>query len=383
MTISLIYFHLKKAIFIAFLFLQTIQISAQKSQFKDRYIWVVRSSLVTENSIDRMIEYAVINRFNNIVVQVRGRGDAYYNSVFVPKSSLIKNLDFDPLAYLIPIAKQKGLKVHVWVNTYLLWSSATMPVQNEHLVFSRSDWLDNNNVGPINVKKSLQKNRITNKNFEGLYLSPGHPNVNKYLIRVFKELVQNYDIDGLHLDYVRYHDSDYGKNPYAIANFKKYNHTSGLSTENDLFSTQPWNDYLRKSVTDLVSDTKDMISLINPGVMLTAAVKPSLYEARERFYQEWDVWLVAGYLDKAFAMNYATDLKVFAANIDIMYDNLPSKYRKKIVMGVSTYNQKPNEALTKVKYTKVTRFNSIAFFSYNSLIQNMSYFRTIKDYIYK
>ena len=68
-------------------------------------------------------------------------------------------------------------------------------------------------------------------------------------------------------------------------------------------------------------------------------------------------------------MNYATDLKVFAANIDIMYDNLPSKYRKKIVMGVSTYNQKPNEALTKVKYTKVTRFNSIAFFSYNSLIQ--------------
>ena len=61
-----------------------------------------------------------------------------------------------------------------------------MPVQDEHLVFSRSDWLDNNNVGPINVKKSLQKNRITNKNFEGLYLSPGHPNVNKYLIRVFK-----------------------------------------------------------------------------------------------------------------------------------------------------------------------------------------------------
>ena len=93
----------------------------------------------------------------------------------------------------------------------------------------------------------MQKNRITNKNFEGLYLSPGHPNVNKYLIRVFKELVQNYDIDGLHLDYVRYHDSDYGKNPYAIANFKKYNHTSGFSAENNLFSTQPWNDYLRKS----------------------------------------------------------------------------------------------------------------------------------------
>ena len=66
--------------------------------------------MVAEESIDRMIEYAVINRFNNIVVQVRGRGDAFYNSAFVPKSSLIKNVDFDPLAYLIPKAKQKGLK---------------------------------------------------------------------------------------------------------------------------------------------------------------------------------------------------------------------------------------------------------------------------------
>ena len=126
-----------------------------------------------------------------------------------------------------------------------------------------------------------------------------------------------------------------------------------------------------------------MITLINPKIELSAAVKPSLYEARERFYQEWDVWLVAGYLDKAFLMNYATDLRVFAANIDIMYDNLPKKYRRKIVMGISTYNQNPDEALTKVKYTKVTRFSSVAFFSYNSLVQNKTYFQKIKNYIYK
>ena len=189
----------------------------------------------------------------------------------------------------------------------------------------------------------------------------------------------------MHLDYIRFHDSGYGKNPYSIANYRKFNASAGFNKGKliDQYTSKEWNDYLRKSITDLVSDTKDMITLINPGVILSAAVKPSLYEARERFHQEWDVWLVAGYLDRAFIMNYATDLKVFAANIDIIYDNLPSKYRKKIVMGVATYNQKPNEALNKVKYTKVTRFNSVAFFSYNSLIQNMSYFGSIKNYIYK
>ena len=78
-------------------------------------------------SIDKMLEFATLNRFNQILVQVRGRGDAYYNSDLVQKSHLIKNTDFDPLAYLIPKAKQKGIQVHAWVNTYLLWSSRIKP----------------------------------------------------------------------------------------------------------------------------------------------------------------------------------------------------------------------------------------------------------------
>ena len=58
---------------------------SQESIFKERYLWVVRTSMVSKESIDQMVQYAVINRFNNIVVQVRGRGDAFYNSKFVFK----------------------------------------------------------------------------------------------------------------------------------------------------------------------------------------------------------------------------------------------------------------------------------------------------------
>ncbi len=341
--------------------------------------------MATKESIDDMIQFAVLNRFNNIIVQVRGRGDAFYDSKFVPKSTLIKDLGFDPLEYLIPKAKEKGLEVHAWLNTYLLWSSAIKPIQKEHLINTRMDWIDQSEVKKKSLEKLLNDNKNRKSGFEGIYLSPGHPSVNKYLIRIFKELVDNYDIDGIHLDYIRLHDQGYGKNPYGIANFRKYNKNS----ENidvfslDKYTNQQWNDFLRKSITELVSDTKDMITLSNPRIEFSAAVKPNLYEARERFSQEWDVWLVAGYLDKAFIMNYAADLKVFAANIDIMYDNLPKKYRDSIVMGIATYNQSSQEALIKVKYTKVTRFSSLAFFSYNSLMQDRAYFQNIKNYIYK
>ena len=159
--------------------------------------------MVSKESIDQMVQYAVINRFNNIVVQVRGRGDAFYNSKFVPKSSLIKQLDFDPLAYLIPLAKKKGLDVHVWLNTYLLWSSSARPLQSEHLINTQSKWIDQNDAAQLNMNYLLNKNKNRKNGFEGIFLSPAHPKVNSYLLSVFKELVDEYNIDGFHLDYIR------------------------------------------------------------------------------------------------------------------------------------------------------------------------------------
>ena len=100
------------------------------------------------------------------------------------------------------------------------------------------------------------------------------------------------------------------------------------------------------------------------------------------YYQVWDVWLAAGYLDKAVVMNYTKNLKDFAANIDIMYDNLPTKYRKKIIMGIATYNQSARQVVDKVKYTRVTRFKGISFFSYNVMVQNPRYFKSIKKVLY-
>ena len=336
--------------------------------------------MTNPKQIDQMLQFATLNRFNHILVQVRGRGDAYYQSDLVPKTHLIKDVDFDPLAYLIPKAKEKGIHVHAWVNTYLLWSSRVKPVQKGHLLHTNPEWLDQDNRMTMDIGKEMRKFNGGKNGNEGFYLSPNHPKVNSYLISVFRDLIENYELDGLHLDYVRFHDSEYGQNPGAIAYYRKYN---GLTVDPAQMSQESiWSDYRRKAVTDLVRETKNLIESTRPQMELTAAVKPNLYQARERFYQEWDVWLAAGYLDKAVVMNYAKDLKDFAANIDIIYDNLPSKYRKKIVMGIATYNQPPRHVVDKVKYTRVTRFKGISFFSYNVMVKNPRYFRSIKKILY-
>ncbi len=381
MDFTLTKLYLRATVTVALLFSLILALPNQRGEFQSRYLWVVRNSITTKADIEDIIEFATLNRFNNLLIQVRGRGDAYYKSDLVPKSNLIKDVDFDPLAYMIPLAKEKGIRVHAWVNTYLLWSSRVMPVQKNHVLKTNPGWMDQNIKKKINISIEMKKFNGGKNGIEGFYMAPNHPKVNSYLLTIFNDLIQNYDLDGLHLDYVRFHDSDYGQNPIALSNFRKEIGISDLNSFNISQSSQ-WNDYRRKSVTDLVRETKKLIQSVKPNITLSAAVKPNLYQARERFFQEWDVWLAAGYLDKAIVMNYTKDLKIFAANIDIMYDNLPSKYRKKIVMGIATYNQSPKNVIDKIKYTRVTRFNSVSFFSYTVMDKDPSYFISIKSALY-
>jgi len=375
---------------VALLFSSSYSKISRSSTFDQRYIWVVRNTLTNKDSIDRLIDFATENRFNNILVQVRGRGDAFYNSELIPKSNLIRDINFDPLAYLIPKAREKGIKIHAWVNVYLLWSARTKPVQKNHILYSNPEWLDQKSTRPLNIKKEMRNFNGGKNGNEGFYLAPHHPQVNKYLLKVFKDLVSRYDLNGLHLDYVRFHDSGYGNNPVAILNYEKIYGADSFpeprpakkADNKNVSKLRKWNDYRRSAITDLVRSTKNMLLEVSPDCELTAAVKPNIYQARERFFQEWDVWLAAGYIDKAIIMNYSADLNNFAANIEVIYDNLPEKYRGKVVIGIATYNQSSSSAVDKIKYSQVTRFNGISIFSYNDLNKNPNYFRPLKKALY-
>ena len=183
--------YLRATVTVALLFSLLSAFPNQRGEFDSRYLWVVRNSITTKADIENMIEFATLNRFNNLLVQVRGRGDAYYESNLVPKSNLIKDVDFDPLAYLIPLAKEKGIRVHAWVNTYLLWSSRVMPVQKNHILKTNPDWIDQNTKEKINISIEMKKFNGGKNGIEGFYMAPNHPKVNSYLLTIFDDLIQN------------------------------------------------------------------------------------------------------------------------------------------------------------------------------------------------
>ena len=353
------------------------------SPLYDRYLWVIRDVLKSKKSIDDMVNFAIEKNINHLFVQVRGRGDSFYESQFTSRSQILSESEFDPLAYLLDTANGKGINIHAWVNVYFLWSSKSLPKDERHILHMQQQWLDTTEEWPVDVGKQLEMVAVNNYS-EGLFLSPNHPDVNEYLIKVFRELITNYDIDGLHLDYIRYQDAEYGRNPYAIAQFKSESgndpgpwflemERSTIASPRLIANMKRWNNFKRKSVTSLVKDTRALVDEVRPDCIISAAVKPNLYVARERYFQEWNVWLAAGYLDWVVPMNYSSKKREFARNIDVINDNFPKKYREKIIMGIALYNQTPSEASEKIKFSRLRQFPRISLFSYNIMIKDHRY----------
>src|SRR5438128_11290673 len=87
------------------------------AQSEVRALWVVRTTLTSPAAIATMVDAAKSGGFNALIVQVRGRGDAYFQNGIEPRpSALASQPSFDPLAVTIARAHSAGLQVHAWIN---------------------------------------------------------------------------------------------------------------------------------------------------------------------------------------------------------------------------------------------------------------------------
>ena len=370
----------RRATFVALLFLFTS--SAFAETFDIRALWVVRDHIISKEKIDKVVEFAKMNNYNHLFVQIRGRGDAYYTSQLVPRSHLLTQTDFDPLAYILTKGRQSNIKIHAWFNVYYLWSSPKIPSQSDHLLLSHPEWIDSKSPDPINISNTIgemKKNRQANG--EGFYLAPTHPEVDAHLQNVLTELLQNYSLDGIHFDYIRYHDLGWGLNPIGLKYFLNYNNSMPGLPSLEVKKKPSFAEFKRSAITRFIRKASMRIKAYQPDCIISAAVKPNLLSARNTFSQEWDVWLAGGYIDWAVPMNYTMDLSTFDKNIRIMKENLPLKYLDRVVMGIATYNQSARNAGKKIYHAGKNDFGGISIFSYTVFKNEPSYADKLIKYL--
>ena len=361
----------------------------QLSDLDTRCLWVVRESMYTEEMIDSALVYAYQSGYDIVFLQVRGRGYAFYESNLVPKHPKISP-EFDPLEYALTLGHALGIEVHAWMNSYILWSSKYSPENTNHIYHTNKEWTEANIHGKMDSQIKLSEPQ--SPQWEGVYLSPIHPEVNPYLISLHAELIENYNIDGIHLDYIRFQDEMYGYNKTGMKSFEDIYNINPRDIVRGIISTRfgwnqefvdsmhvAWDQFRIQAVTNLVEGVFNEIHKSGKKIKLSAAVKPNLIEAHNRWYQDWKGWIQSGVIDFVVPMNYFKEIRDYNNSVQIMKTHLDHEDLQYVIMGVSTYNQDAQSAADKILLARLNGFQGVSVFSYDSHKHNLDWFLPVTE----
>lgn len=258
------------------------------------YLEFLKSKNYTETQfkayVDEMFDNCANAGMNTVIVQVRPFSDAMYPSKYFPWSQyasgeLGKNPGYDPLEYMVDAAHERNLQIQAWINPYRITGSGTdisvLPVNHP-----ARKWSEN---------EATKRNVLVYNN--ALYYNPSSKEVQKLIVDGVKEIIKNYDVDGIHFDDYFYPNlgSDYQKN-FDAQEYQAYVAECNASGKKAIDIVQ----WRRNNVSTMVKNTyaaiKDLDSKCVFGISpqgnidnLTSAVK---------YYVDIEKWLSSsGYID--------------------------------------------------------------------------------------
>lgn len=174
--------------------------------------YIKKSETESKENINKIINNIKNNNFNMLLLHVRSFSDSIYPSKYFPwslKVSSEEGIDpgYDILDYFIKIAHKNNIEVHAWINPYRIRNNNDISnISKSSIAYS---WLNTNNI------------EVSDK---GIYYNPASSEVIDLVVNGVKELVYNYDIDGIHLD-----DYFYNSDTIDIDNYNEYKKNNNIS----------------------------------------------------------------------------------------------------------------------------------------------------------
>lgn len=291
-----------------------------------RAVWVARFHYKTPQDIVRIMDNARDMGFNTVLWQVRGQGAVAYPSHFEPWSETYGGRDpgFDPLAIAVAEAHKRGMRIEAWMNLMPGWKGPKPPADPAQMWNAHPDWF----------LLDAQNNRQPLGDFY-VIVNPALPEVRRHLVNVAEELIARYDIDGLHLDYVRYAwDTDpQARNKYMrdARTLEIYRRETGLAPDQDL---QKWDAWRANQITRVVHEIRTMMDRRRPAATLTAAVWRNPALGYNSYLQNAPAWLRSGLVDAAMPMAYTRNTQQFEADIAMYRQAAPGR---RVIPGIGAY----------------------------------------------
>jgi len=358
-----------------------------------RALWVVRTTMGAPESVRELVRRAKENGFTDLIVQVRGRGDAYYESSIEPRAEALTQQPshFDPLALTIEEAHRYGIKVHAWINIYLVADLESLPVSRDHPIYRHPEWLmvprglgselyDVPPDSPRYLDRIIDFSRLNHNELEGLFVSPAHPGVKDNLFEIWMDIARRYEVDGLHFDYVRYPNPQYDYSRVSIDRFRREMDKKLTPRDRRALIPQLQRDpflYIRKfptaygefqraQVTELVERIYNGVKSVKPNAIISAAVFANEEDAARSRFQDWRVWLRMGWLDVVCPMAYTPDTEIFRKQLG---SAMIFASGKRVWGGIGAYKQTAESAVEKIRVARELGAQGFILFSYDSSIK--------------
>lgn len=238
-----------------------------------------------KKAMDQTLDLCVQKGLNAVFLQVRPDGDAMYPSQYFPWSKFAsgkqgKNPGYDPLAYAVQAAHQRGLQLHAWINPYRITG-----------YLNRYSDLCASNPAIVWAKDGDSSNDrwVLCQNGE-YYYNPAIPQVRQLIIDGVKEIVTNYEVDGIHFDDYFYPNLDDSKTETWF-DYPEYQ-AGGTS-----LSVAAWR---RNNVNELVKGVYSAVKSIRPQASFGISPEGYLQNLRKdtRQFTDVDTWMTqSGYVD--------------------------------------------------------------------------------------
>ena len=306
--------------------------------------------------------------FNTVLFQTRLRGDVVYPSAFEPFAESLtdtegRNPGYDPLRFAIEECHKRGMELHAWI--------VAIPIGNARQV------------------RTLGRNALNRKHpslckqFKGSwYLDPGNPAVDDYLASIVREIVSGYDVDGIHLDYIRYPEQ--GERFPDQATYRKHGKRQDL---------KQWR---RNNITRIVRRIYAETKRLKPWVKVssspigkyrdTGRYSSQGWNAYEEVYQDAQQWLREGIHDALFPMMYFQGNHFYPFALD-WEENKNGRW---IIPGLGIYflhpselNWKLDEVVRQIYFIRTIGLDGQAYFRTRFLLDNTKgIFNELKQHFY-
>ncbi|HAN21024.1 MAG: hypothetical protein A2Y15_08175 [Clostridiales bacterium GWF2_36_10] len=283
------------------------------SAVENRAAWY-RSNDKSDNEVKAAIEKAAALNINTIYLET------WYNGMVTGYSDneLIKhhtkaNGDFDALEAFCRIGHEYGIEIHAWVENFFIGTIEGAA--------SNADALVNKTSGK-HLLDSQGNNFNTTEYGNYVFLNPYNKSNRALVLSVYEEIIEKYDIDGIHLDYIRFPEYnmqkyDYGYNDDIIAGFQKAYKTNAdprtLIAGTAMHDN--WCKFREEIINSWVKEVYNLVMNIKPNLWISCATYPNAETAPKIIFQNFSNWVEHGWIDEVFSMSYGADNSIVKENV--------------------------------------------------------------------